>query len=115
MFDFCATCNDRGGVLEIFDWCANCERSLCPGCMTLGCCDSEPARSGQLAHIQRDEQVLDSLDLRYATAPGDDDCGEPLPEHFGGRCCTRARAVQCSCAFHWTCPSHGEQHIGTHD
>lgn len=115
MFDFCATCNDRGGVLEIFDWCANCERSLCPGCMVLGCCDSEPARSGQLAHIHRDEQVLDSLDARYATAPGDDDGEEPLPEHFGGRCCARARALECSCAFHWSCPSHGDQHIGTHD
>lgn len=39
----------------------------------------------------------------------------PLPEHFGGRCCLQAKAVACSCAFLWVCPSHGEQHIGTHD
>ncbi len=114
MFDFCATCDERGGALEIFDWCANCERSLCPKCMQEGCCEFLPARSGQFAHAMRDEEVLDSLDLRYAAAPGDDD-GGPLPEHFGGRCCASARARECSCAFHWSCPNHGDQHIGTHD
>ena len=40
---------------------------------------------------------------------------EPLPEDFGGRCCTHARAVACSCAFHWVCVRHGELHVGTHD
>ncbi|RKH50597.1 hypothetical protein [Corallococcus aberystwythensis] len=40
---------------------------------------------------------------------------EPLPEDFGGRCCTHARAVACSCAFHWVCVRHGDLHVGTHD
>ncbi|XXF80690.1 hypothetical protein P2318_13330 [Myxococcaceae bacterium GXIMD 01537] len=116
MFDYCATCDERGEALEIFDWCAHCERSLCPHCMERGCCDSEPARSGQLAHGRRDEEVLDALDLRHGGAPGDDDDERgSLPEHFGGRCCGQARARQCSCAFHWSCPHHGDQHIGTHD
>jgi hypothetical protein len=114
MFDVCAGCQRRGQAYEIFDWCAHCERSLCPGCMQEGCCESLPARSGQVAFklsrgrlAQEPRRLLAPL-LLARDAP-------PLPEHYGGRCCTRARAVQCSCAFHWSCPSHGDRHIGSHD
>ncbi|MCP3098468.1 hypothetical protein LZ198_06205 [Myxococcus sp. K15C18031901] len=102
MFDTCGGCERRGGAGEIFDWCANCELSRCPRCMTRGCCDSVPAESG------RDAPLL------LPDPPSEDDAVE-LPEHFGGRCCVHARAVACSCAFHWVCERHGDQHIGTHD
>lgn len=102
MFDSCGGCERIGVDGEIFDWCAHCELSLCPRCMQRGCCDSEPAESGRAAPRLLPE------------APPDEDA-VPLPEHFGGRCCTRARAVACSCAFHWVCDAHGDQHIGTHD
>ncbi len=102
MFDCCGGCERRGSAGEVFDWCANCELSLCPRCMERGCCDSEPAESGRAAPRCLPEP------------PGDCDA-EALPEHFGGRCCTLARAVACSCAFHWVCDHHGDQHIGTHD
>ena len=49
MFDVCAGCELRGKHYEIFDWCANCERSLCPSCKQLGCCERLPALSGQVA------------------------------------------------------------------
>jgi len=70
--------------------------------MTRGCCGSVPAESG------RDTPLL------LPEPPSDDD-DLSLPEHFGGRCCANARAVACSCAFHWVCARHGDQHIGTHD
>ncbi len=112
MFDFCAACEQRGGDQEIFDWCAHCERSLCPRCMAQGCCARTPARSGQAEHARRDEHRLEGAG-RLDAFPEPDEA--PLPEHFGGRCCARARATECSCAFHWVCPSHGAQHVGTHD
>jgi hypothetical protein len=52
MFDVCAGCARRGKAYEIFDWCAHCERSLCPDCMREGCCERTPARSGQVAFKQ---------------------------------------------------------------
>lgn len=102
MFDNCGGCERIGNTGEIFDWCAHCELSLCPRCMARGCCDSEPARSGRGT-----PELLPE--------PPAEDEALALPEHFGGRCCTRARAVACSCAFHWVCDAHGDQHIGTHD
>ncbi|MBN1204358.1 MAG: hypothetical protein JXB05_05490 [Myxococcaceae bacterium] len=114
MFDVCAACERRGKAYEIFDWCAHCERSLCPGCLQEGCCGSLPARSGQLAFKLSRGRKTWSARWLGATLPEARE--EPaLPLHFGGRCCPQARAVQCSCAFHWSCPRHGEQHIGTHD
>jgi hypothetical protein len=102
MFDVCGGCERRGSDGEIFDWCANCERSLCDRCMERGCCGREPAMSGRASpHLLPDPPVEEEA--------------LPLPEHFGGRCCARARAVACSCAFHWVCEHHGDQHIGTHD
>lgn len=114
MFDVCAGCERRGQAYEIFDWCAHCERSLCPGCLREGCCESIPARSGQRAFKQSaGRPSWRARWLNVLSTP--DRAGPPLPQHFGGRCCTRARAVQCSCAFHWICPSHGDQHVGSHD
>lgn len=108
MFDVCAGCAQRGRAYEIFDWCANCERSLCPDCMSEGCCGKHPTRSGKV-----------DFKLSRGLGPSEpepvEESDPPLPEHFGGRCCARARAVACSCAFHWVCPYHGDQHIGTHD
>lgn len=101
MFDACGGCERRGGAGEIFDWCAHCELSLCPDCMERGCCGWTPAASGR------------STPLELPEPPGED--AAPLPEHFGGRCCTRARAIACSCAFHWVCEHHGDLHVGTHD
>lgn len=31
---------------ELFDFCAECSRNLCPACMELGCCGTTPAVSG---------------------------------------------------------------------
>ncbi|WP_224249568.1 hypothetical protein [Hyalangium gracile] len=114
MFDVCAGCERRGKAYEIFDWCAHCERSLCPGCMLEGCCERIPARSGQVSF----KQSRGRLSWQARWLGGATVSAEPrpaLPEHFGGRCCARARAVQCSCAFHWSCPSHGDRHLGSHD
>lgn len=61
------------------------------------------------------ERIEDFVEPLLLPEPPPDDDAAPLPEHFGGRCCTRARAVACSCAFHWVCDAHGDQHIGTHD
>lgn len=114
MFDVCAECERRGRAYEIYDWCAHCERSLCPGCMQEGCCGSLPARSGRVAFkLSRGRLGWQAPQPTEPSAPAEQDAA--LPEHFGGRCCTQARAAQCSCAFHWVCPSHGDQHIGTHD
>jgi hypothetical protein len=114
MFDVCAGCARRGEAYEIFDWCAHCERSLCPGCMQEGCCESLPARSGQRAFKQSPGRPR--WRARWLSPPPEAEAAAPaLAEHFGGRCCSRARAVPCSCAFHWVCPSHGDQHIGAHD
>ncbi|WP_224360548.1 hypothetical protein [Hyalangium versicolor] len=52
MRDVCAGCARHGKAYEIFDWCARCERSLCPDCMKEGCCERIPARSGQVAFKQ---------------------------------------------------------------
>ncbi len=30
-------------------------------------------------------------------------------------CCEKARRAECVCALMWSCPDHGERHIGTHD
>jgi hypothetical protein len=114
MFDVCAECTRRGQAYEIFDWCAHCERSLCPGCLQEGCCDSLPARSGQRAFKQNVGRRGWRAEWLEAPAPLNEE-RPPLPEHFGGRCCAQARPVQCSCAFHWVCPNHGEQHVGSHD
>lgn len=101
MFDACGGCERRGTAGEVYDWCAHCELSLCPACLTRGCCGTVPADSGRGAPRELPEPPR--------AAP------EPLPEHFGGRCCTHARAVACSCAFHWVCVRHGDLHVGTHD
>jgi hypothetical protein len=114
MFDVCAGCERRGKAYEIFDWCAHCERSLCHGCMQTGCCENLPARSGQLSF----KQLRGRLSARaqwLSALPSPDEPPPTLEEHFGGRCCARARAMPCSCAFHWVCPSHGDQHVGSHD
>jgi hypothetical protein len=39
----------------------------------------------------------------------------PLVRDSVGRCCARATALACVCAFAWTCPEHGDCHVGTHD
>ena len=33
----------------------------------------------------------------------------------GARCCPKATWLQCACHEAFTCPEHGEKHIGTHD
>lgn len=32
-----------------------------------------------------------------------------------GRCCDQAQVTPCVCTRSYTCPTHGESHIGTHD
>lgn len=32
-----------------------------------------------------------------------------------GQCCQRATRTNCVCTYSWTCPVHGETHVGTHD
>jgi hypothetical protein len=61
------------------------------------------------------ERIEDFVEPLLLPEPPPDEDAVALPEHFGGRCCTRARAVACSCAFHWVCDAHGDQHLGTHD
>lgn len=34
-------------------------------------------------------------------------------KHFG--CCEKATPTQCVCMYSFTCPEHGETHIGSHD
>lgn len=37
--------------------------------------------------------------------------GRPL---IGG-CCDLAKSIMCVCERAWSCPEHGERHVGTHD
>ncbi|WP_223633345.1 hypothetical protein [Corallococcus sp. EGB] len=59
-------------------------------------------------------EVFDGGELRELPDPPPPE-RDALPEDFGGRCCTHARAEPCSCAFHWVCARHGDLHVGTHD
>lgn len=34
---------------------------------------------------------------------------------YGELCCTKAKNIPCVCFRSYTCPEHGERHIGTHD
>ncbi len=51
----CERCGAKPGYLtgsknyELFDYCANCAKNLCPECMAKGCCGHVPAESGMLA------------------------------------------------------------------
>jgi hypothetical protein len=35
-----------GQLPELFDYCAECSKDLCPACMAKGCCGHTPALSG---------------------------------------------------------------------
>lgn len=39
----------------------------------------------------------------------------PIPFLRDKACCEKATQPFCVCMIHWTCPEHGEVHIGTHD
>jgi hypothetical protein len=42
------TKEDPNGI-HLFDYCANCQKNLCPACMAQGCCKKVPADSGMKA------------------------------------------------------------------
>ncbi len=42
----CEGCGAEPGGYNLFDYCAECSRNLCPKCMKQGCCGMVPVRSG---------------------------------------------------------------------
>lgn len=44
----CGAKNDPQSY-DLFDYCANCSKNLCPECMGKGCCGKVPADSGMQA------------------------------------------------------------------
>lgn len=39
----------------------------------------------------------------------------PRPKIYPHACCDKAEPIPCVCAWAYTCPTHGDTHIGTHD
>lgn len=37
------------------------------------------------------------------------------PPYYPHACCDKAEPIPCVCAWAYTCPTHGDTHIGTHD
>jgi len=42
----CEKCGAAPKGFDLFDYCAECSRNLCPDCMAKGCCGHVPALSG---------------------------------------------------------------------
>lgn len=42
----CERCGSAVYGYDLFDYCAECSRNLCPDCMKNGCCGQAPAKSG---------------------------------------------------------------------
>lgn len=40
---------------------------------------------------------------------------EKIRKNIPGKCCERATVLPCVCAYSWTCPDHGDTHVGSHD
>lgn len=54
----CERCRKETTGYELFDYCAQCSKNLCPTCMAAGCCRHVPARSGMTA----DDEANDILE-----------------------------------------------------
>lgn len=63
--DACEHCGTTlpAASYELFDYCADCGRNLCPACMAKGCCGSAPARSG----MEAEEEYVPGGDRRRST------------------------------------------------
>lgn len=42
----CSRCGSPSGIGRDWDYCAVCDKTLCPDCMADGCCGNRPAESG---------------------------------------------------------------------
>jgi uncharacterized membrane-anchored protein YhcB (DUF1043 family) len=57
----CERCGTMANdYLELFDYCADCSKNLCPDCMAKGCCGNVPAVSGTEADQPTAEEMKES-------------------------------------------------------
>ena len=54
----CERCGKGTQGYDLFDYCANCSRNLCAGCMEKGCCGQIPAASGMEADDMNDVVLI---------------------------------------------------------
>lgn len=51
---------DTGDGYGLWDYCAECMRTLCVSCMAEGCCGIKPATSGEAEDCAEDEEAPDA-------------------------------------------------------
>jgi hypothetical protein len=64
----CERCPAVSVAYQLFDYCAECAKNLCSGCMAAGCCGHAPAVSGMAIDYGRKPQ-----DPASSAGPAPDD------------------------------------------